>query len=540
VPRTRVLLPVLAILAATAGGLRAADPAGTADDPVIDSKMTAAEAFDGLDPNCPREIRERQAVVSVLYWGFDDKVHRGQLVIDKDLEKDITEVFAVALKHKFPVRSVIPISHPRFRKDRVWSDDLSMAANNTSGFNYRLVTGGKTLSNHARGRALDLNPLLNPYVKGDKVLPPGAKYDPKVPGTLTADHPVTRAFLDRGWAWGGTWRSIKDYQHFEKVADGPADWVRPPALKPGDTIAFVAPAGPAELPKLRAYAAELEKAGYRVAIPDGIGERRSGYLGGTDEERAAELNAAIRNPKVRAVFPVRGGFGLTRILDRIDYAALRKDPKIVTGYSDLTALHLAIARQARVVTFHSPLVMHNLWQVGKPEHAFAADSFRRAVFADRYTKGQAGYTIPAPADAKPVKLVGGTARGRLLGGNLSLICATLGTPYAIQPKGAILFVEDVNEAPYRVDRMLSQLRLAGALDEVAGVVVGSFTTKEPAEAKEVDRVLREYFGALKVPVLMQFPVGHAPPNATLPHGGLVELDADGGTLRVVEDPVRLE
>jgi muramoyltetrapeptide carboxypeptidase len=521
-----------------AGGLRAADPAGTAADPVIDSKMTAAEALDGLDPACPQEIRDRQAVVTVLYWGFDDKVHRGQLVIDADLERDVQEVFAVALKHRFPVRSVVPISHPAYRKDRAWDDGRSMAANNTSGFNYRPVTGGTALSNHARGRALDLNPLLNPYVKGDTTLPPGAKYDPAVRGTLTADHPVTRAFLDRGWTWGGTWKSLKDYQHFERVAGGPTDWVRPAALKAGDTIAFAAPAGPAELPKLKAYAAELEKAGYKVLIPDGIDERKAAYLAGTDEERAAELNALIRDPRVRAIFPVRGGFGLTRIIDRVDYAALRKDPKIITGYSDLTALHLAVAGQARVVTFHSPLVMHNLWQVGKPEHAFAAESFRRALFADRYPKGQAGYTIPVPADTPPVKLVGGTARGRLWGGNLSLITATLGTPYALQPKGAVLFVEDVNEAPYRVDRMLSHLRLAGVLDAVAGVVVGSFTTKDPAEAAEVDRVLREYFGALKVPVVMRFPVGHVPPNATLPHGGLVELDADRATLRLVEDPVR--
>ncbi len=142
-----------------------------------------------------------------------------------------------------------------------------------------------------------------------------------------------------------------------------ADWIRPPALKPGDTIAIVAPAGPAELPPLREYAARLEKEGYRVIIPDGIGHRRSGYLAGTDEERAAELNRMIRDPAVRAIFPTRGGFGLTRILDRIDYAALRKDPKIITGYSDLTALHLAVAREARVITFHSPMPESSLWQI---------------------------------------------------------------------------------------------------------------------------------------------------------------------------------
>ena len=118
--------------------------------------------------------------------------------------------------------------------------------------------------------------------------------------------------------------------------------------------------------------------------------------------------------------------------------------------------------------------MHSLWKGDKPEHAFAAESFRRAVFADEYTKGESGYTIAIPGDAKPAKLVGGTARGRLLGGNLTLICSTLGTPYALQPQGAILLIEDVNEAPYRVNRMLSQLRLAGVLDAVAGVVAGSF------------------------------------------------------------------
>jgi len=189
---------------------------GTAADPVVDSKMTADEAFEGLDPACPKSVRARQVVVALTYWGHDGKVHRGQLVIDRDLVTDVAEVFAVALEHKFPIRSVVPVSHPRFRKDRAWSDDLSMAADNTSGFNYRPVTGGGTLSNHALGRAIDLNPLLNPYVKGAVTLPPGARYDPAVPGTLTADHPVTKAFLARGWAWGGNWTSLKDYQHFEK------------------------------------------------------------------------------------------------------------------------------------------------------------------------------------------------------------------------------------------------------------------------------------------------------------------------------------
>ena len=334
--------------------------------------------------------------------------------------------------------------------------------------------------------------------------------------------------------------SLRASSTYARDEEPPSGWIRPMALKPGDTVAFVAPAGPAEPATMKAYGAKLEKAGYRVIIPPGIEHRKRGYLAGTDEERAAELNRMIRDPRVRAIFPVCGGYGLTRILDRIDYGALRKDPKVITGYSDLTALHLAVASQARLVTFHSPMPMHSLWQGDKPEFTFAAASFRRAVFADQYPGGKVGYAVEAPPDSRPMTLVGGTARGRLLGGNLTLICSTLGTPYALQPRGTILLIEDVNEAPYRVDRMLSQLHLAGVLDAVSGVVVGSFCGRDHPDAKELDRVLREGLGKLKLPVLMAFPVGHNPLNATLPEGGLIELDADRGVLRLLENPVRVD
>jgi hypothetical protein len=206
----------LAVLAATL----AAVPDGTAapDEVVTDSRMTAAEVFDGLDPRCPKGLRDRQAVVAVAYPGFDGKLRRGQLVVDRDLEKDVLAVFEVVRAERFPLRSVIPVSHPAFRKNGRWDDDLSMAANNTSCFNYREVTGGTSLSKHALGRAIDINPLQNPYIKGKLTLPPESKYDPDAPGTLTADHPVTKAFLARGWEWGGNWKSLKDYQHFEKPA----------------------------------------------------------------------------------------------------------------------------------------------------------------------------------------------------------------------------------------------------------------------------------------------------------------------------------
>jgi muramoyltetrapeptide carboxypeptidase len=312
------------------------------------------------------------------------------------------------------------------------------------------------------------------------------------------------------------------------------EWIRPAALRAGDTIALVAPAAPANKERVNEFATLLKKKGFHVTVPDGL-FRRNGFLAGSDEERAAELNAAIRDPKVRAIFPCRGGYGLTRILDRIDYEALRKNPKIITGFSDLTALHLAIARKARVVTFHSPMPEFDLRREDG-EFAFAARSFWNTLLASKEKNRRKGYDTLLPSGVpQPTRLVGGKARGRLVGGNLTLICATLGTPYALEPKGNILLLEDVDEAPYRIDRMLSQLRLAGVLDEVAGVMVGDFSKTDVPEAK---RVLREYLGKLKVPVVMDFPVGHMVANTTLPHGAMVELDANAPSLRVLENPVR--
>lgn len=189
---------------------------GTLNHPIIDSHMTEKEAFDGLEPKCPDEIRKRQRVITVKYYSMDKQVHQGQLVIDEDLVSDIKKVFALALKERFPVYSVIPISDKRFRKENRWDDELSMEADNTSAFNYREITGGGQLSNHAYGRAIDINTFLNPYIKGKIILPHGATYDPKIDGTFTVESPIVREFLRLGWTWGGNWTSPTDYQHFEK------------------------------------------------------------------------------------------------------------------------------------------------------------------------------------------------------------------------------------------------------------------------------------------------------------------------------------
>lgn len=190
-------------------------PLGTIQNPIVDSDITLSEA---LRKWAPDKFKRRQTIVSVLYYSFDAKIHSGQIVVDRRLESDVRKVFQVALETRFPIKSVIPISHDKFFRNGTWNGDgASMLANNTSAFNYRRATGSKNLSMHSYGYAIDINPVQNPYIKRRTVFPRGAVYDPRKPGTLTSASPIVRIFKRLGWTWGGDWKSLKDYQHFEKV-----------------------------------------------------------------------------------------------------------------------------------------------------------------------------------------------------------------------------------------------------------------------------------------------------------------------------------
>jgi len=210
---------ILAFVCAAGAPVRAkdADPSATAhrgagSDTIIDSRRTlVAERQAAIARGFPPSIVNRQALVAVTYLGFDGRIHRGQLLIDGRLANDIKVVFDEMLSRRFPVGAVVPIS--QFG----WDDARSMKENNTSGFNYRKIKGTSRISNHAFGQAIDINPVQNPYINGRHVSPPGARYDPTEPGTLTAHSPLVKLFKARGWRWGGDWTSVKDYQHFEKV-----------------------------------------------------------------------------------------------------------------------------------------------------------------------------------------------------------------------------------------------------------------------------------------------------------------------------------
>jgi len=174
----------------------------------IDSNISLQEALKGKD--VPLSITNELTIMDVEYYSFDGLLHKGQLVVHKELKKDLQEIFAIIKEKKFPVEKVIPIN----KYD--WDDDLSMQDNNTSAFNYRLVAGTTRLSNHASGRAVDINPLINPMIKNGKSSPEGAVYNPKVKGTISADSFIVKEFIKRGWEWGGNWKNYKDYQHFDK------------------------------------------------------------------------------------------------------------------------------------------------------------------------------------------------------------------------------------------------------------------------------------------------------------------------------------
>ncbi len=175
---------------------------------ILDSNCSLKEALNGI--TIPPGIKRLLAIVDVYYYSFDHKIHKGQIVINKDLVSDIKEIFNKIKEEKFPIKKVIPIN--RYN----WSDEASAEDNNTSAFNYRRVKGTKILSYHASGRAIDINPKLNPQIKKNKIFPDDASYSPKIPGTISQGSFIVKTFLVKGWKWGGNWKHLKDYQHFEK------------------------------------------------------------------------------------------------------------------------------------------------------------------------------------------------------------------------------------------------------------------------------------------------------------------------------------
>jgi muramoyltetrapeptide carboxypeptidase len=313
--------------------------------------------------------------------------------------------------------------------------------------------------------------------------------------------------------------------------------VRPPRLTRGSRIALVAPAGPLlerdDLTRAEALCRALD---YEPVMGAHAGGHH-GYFSGTDDARLADLNAALRDPAVDAVWCIRGGYGVTRILDGVDFEALARRPRPVIGYSDITALLAAVVRRAGMVAFHAPTARAEM-------PLFSRRHFARVLTAPAPSGAFAA--LPPPADVlvpqanRVVTIRGGVAEGPLAGGNLTLLQCLIGTAYFPDLDGALLFLEDVNEDLYRIDRMLAHLRMIGALSRLGGVLVGRFTGLKRHMndgALGIDDVLDHYFGPLGVPVAYGLPIGHIDDQWTMPLGVRARFDAGAGTVELLEPAV---
>jgi muramoyltetrapeptide carboxypeptidase len=292
----------------------------------------------------------------------------------------------------------------------------------------------------------------------------------------------------------------------------PPERIVPPPLREGARIAVIAPSGPFERELVLAGVALLEGR-YRVSFEDGLFDRE-GFLAGSDERRLAELERALRDPELAAVVTARGGYGLLRIAHRIDWTALRAAPKWLVGFSDTTTLHLE-AQRVGVASLHAD----NAGGLGRGG-ARAFEAMQSALESRVSGRALSGLATVVP----------GVARGPLVGGNLTLLASAAVAGRLALPRGAVLLLEDVTEAAYRIDRMLTALAVGGHLDRVAGVVLGDFTDCPPSADVATSEVLAERLGALRIPVATGLPVGHGSKNEPVVLGVEVVLDANAGAL----------
>lgn len=311
--------------------------------------------------------------------------------------------------------------------------------------------------------------------------------------------------------------------------------LKPKKLQPGDTVGMVLPASlEFEANELSIGVDNLEALGFRVRVGEHARDRH-GYFAGRDLDRAADINAMFADPEVDGVFTYTGGWGSPRLLPHLDYDTIRRNPKVLIGFSDVTALINTIHQRTGLVTFHGPVASSNL-------EPYSLENLRRVIMNSDPIGTLSN--PPKPDNAliqrryRTYTIRGGRARGPIVGGNLTLLTAVMGTPYEVATDGAILFLEDVREAVYRVDRMLTQLSLGGKLQNVAGVVFG-YCTNCPAERSSfsLEQVLRHHLEPLGVPVFAGFAFGHLEQKLTLPIGIEATIDAEAGTVTIDEAAV---
>ncbi len=308
--------------------------------------------------------------------------------------------------------------------------------------------------------------------------------------------------------------------------------VKPSALKKGDVIGLITPASPvADASKIDRAVRYLEQLGYRTALGTNVGHTR-GYLAGTDEERAADLHAMFADPAIKAILCLRGGYGTPRLLSLLNYRLIARNPKIFAGYSDITVLQLAFWKKCRLVTFHGPMPAVDM--------ANGVNPFTEEIFWRILTSRKKLGIVPLDG-AEPTMFHPGKAVGRLLGGNLSLLVSILGTPYQPDFRGSLLFIEEIEEEPYRVDRMMVQVGNATIGRTCGGVILGQFTDCVPKDASKptlsIDEIIAENALAWGRPFLGNLPFGHIPKMVTLPVGVRARVNAGAKIVEFLESAV---
>ena len=312
--------------------------------------------------------------------------------------------------------------------------------------------------------------------------------------------------------------------------------IKPPRLVPGDTVALVAPASATfKTIELDIAKESLEALGLNVRIGGHLLDRH-GYLAGLDRDRADDINRFFADPSIKAILPIRGGWGSSRLLPFLDYEVIRRNPKIVLGYSDITALLVAMHARTGLVTFHGPNGMGR-WD------EFSVGWVRRILFEREAVtmenpreKGE----FLVQTENRIQTITPGAVRGRILGGNLSVLTAIMGSPYLPDWDNTILFLEDVGEDVYRVDRMMTTLKLAGVLDRIRGFIFGTCSECEPGEgygSLTLEEVFTDHIKPLKVPAWQGAMIGHRMPQFTIAVGSQVEIDATAGRIRMLEPAV---
>lgn len=310
---------------------------------------------------------------------------------------------------------------------------------------------------------------------------------------------------------------------------------KPAPLKAGDTIGIISPCGNVNAEWLKQGIERIHAMGFKTLLGEHVLDQ-NGYLGGTDADRAADFNAMWANPEIKGIISSKGGYGSMRMLPGVDWDLVRSRPLFFCGFSDITGLHLAIQKEADLVTFHGPMI--TAWGAAR---AYNTANFLRAATSTA-PLGEISWPTEAEMEGieshRPQLLTvrGGKAQGRLVGGNLSLVSDMIGTPWEIDLDGAILMLEDVEEPTYRIDRMLTHLLLSGKMAGVRGIVFGDSPScvDDVPGRPTIEQVVAELLGGLGIPVFYGFPSGHTGYRTTLPLGVQVEIDADNGTLTVLE------